>query len=178
MASSRRTVKSNRFATVEVSGVDGIRKALGKWLEPELTRELDAANRAAARTYAKELKSALAPVSKHMVKAVRVKRAKTGKPGWVVGSKRKVAFFWPFVIQGTKAHGPRKADALVFIPGWNPYLGASSHGAGRGDGGGGWVRAKKVRGVPANPVVERVAKGSERRVAAQIDKDMTRMTGS
>lgn len=170
---SRRTVRGNSYVSVEVAGVDGIRRALSKWLEPELTRELDVANRAAARTYAKDLKAALGPVSRHMVKAVRVKRAKTGKPGWVVGSKRKVAFFWPFVIGGTKDHGPRKAQNLVFVPGWNPYIGTSSHGVGNKV-----VRTKRVRGVRANPVVERVAKAGERRVAAQIDKDMTRMTGA
>jgi hypothetical protein len=166
-------IKGNSTAAIQVTGVSGCRRALAPWLEPELTAHLDAANRTAARGLAKELKREAAPVSKHMARAVRVKRARTGKPGWVVGSRRKVAFFWHMVILGTRSHGPRKADALVFVPGWNPYLGASSHGAGNG-----LVRVKSVRGVPANPIVDRVAKRGERTAVAAIDDAMTRSTGS
>lgn len=166
-------IKGNSFVTVEVAGVPGIRGAVAKWLEPEITEELDAANRTAARTLAKDLKSEMQPVSRHMARAVRVKRARTGKPGWVVGSRRKVAFFWHMVINGTADHGPRSADALVFVPGWNPYLGPSSHGTGNRV-----VRVTRVKGVPSNDLVGRVADRSEGRVAKRIDNDMTRMTGT
>lgn len=167
------TVRGSATISVHVTGVRGIRRAMAPWLEPELTAELDAANRAAARTLAKALRSELRPVSRHMSRAVRVKRARTGKPGWVVGSRRKVAFFWHMVIGGTRDHGPRKARYLLFVPGFNQYLGASSHGVGNG-----WVRASRVRGVRPNPIVERVARSHEARVSAQIDADMTRLTGT
>ena len=167
------TVRGGSTITYRVQGVSGIRKALRPWLEPELTREIDAANKKAANALAKELRSAMRPVSKHMAKAVRVKRARTGKPGWIVGSRRKVAFFWPFVIGGTKAHGPRRAKALVFIPGWNPYLGVSSHGAGNQ-----WVRASRVKGVPANDIVERVATAGESKAMREVDNHMTKSTGT
>lgn len=111
-------------------------------------------------------------MSRHMARAVRVKRAKTGKPGWVVGSRRKIAFFWHMVINGTRDHGPRKADALVFVPGWNPYLGASSHGAGNG-----WVRARRVRGVKPNPIIDRVVARRERQTADGIERDIVKRTG-
>ena len=44
-------------------------------LEPELTDELDVATKRGARLYAKALRAELRPVSRHMSKAVRVKRA-------------------------------------------------------------------------------------------------------
>ena len=166
-------IKGNSTFGFQVTGVSGIRKALAPWLEPELTRELDAANRAAARTLAKALRSVVTPLSKHMARAVRVKRARTGKPGWVVGSRRKVAFFWHMVIRGTKDHGPRKADALVFVPGWNPYLGASSQGVGNKV-----VRTKRVRGVRGHDAIGAVMQRHERRVADGIDAAMTKSTGT
>lgn len=167
------SVRGSATISVRVAGVRGIRRAMAPWLEPELTDELDVATKRGAQSYAKALRSELRPVSRHMSKAVRVKRARTGRPGWVVGSRRKIAFFWHMVIGGTQGHGPRKAKHLLFVPGFNPYIGASSHGVGNG-----WVRASRVRGVQANPVVERVAAGNETRVSAQIDADMTRSTGT
>ena len=140
---------------VQVKGVSGVQKMLRPWLEPELDKQLDAATKKSAQFLAKQLRSELRPISKHMARAVRVKRARRDKPAWVVGSRRKTppgAFWWHMVIGGTKDHGPRKAAALVFVPGWNPYLGASSHGVGNG-----WVRASRVRGVKPNPLVKRVA---------------------
>ncbi|MFZ9979548.1 MAG: hypothetical protein ACO3HN_06350 [Opitutales bacterium] len=168
------TTRGGATVTVTVKGIDGIRRAIRPWLDPELTLQLDAANKKAAQAMAKELRTEIRPVSKHMAKAVRVRRAKTGKPGWVVGSRRKAAFFWPFVIGGTKDHGPRAGRAaLVFVPGWNPYLGASSKGVGDK-----WVRARSVSGVRANPLVEKVAKRMEGRVMQGIDNDMKRSTGT
>ncbi|HUT76772.1 MAG TPA: hypothetical protein VM285_03745 [Polyangia bacterium] len=146
-------IKGSSTLGVEVTGVDGILKALRPWLEPELTRELDAANKIAAKALAKALKAEVRPVSKRMARAVRVKRARTGKPGWIVGSKRKIAFFWPFVIGGTKAHSLTRRK--------NPRR-----------------TGPFVRGVSPNPMVERVAKANERRIVAGIDAEMTKRTGS
>lgn len=145
---------------VRVTGVDGIRKALRPWLEPELTQVLDRATRAAAGVMAKAVRAEAAPRSRHMARAVRVRRARTGRPGWVVGGKRRTAFFWHMVIGGTRSHGPRKANELMFVPNWNPYIGASSK-APVGGARGGWVRVRSVRGVPADDIVERAARKSE-----------------
>jgi hypothetical protein len=153
-------IKGSATVGIQVTGVSGIRRALAPWLEPELTRELDAANRAAARVLAKELRAEVKPLSKRMAKAVRVKRARTGKPGWVVGAKRKTAFFWHMVIRGTRDHGPRKAKALIWTAGGRTIV------------------ARRVRGVRGVPVIERVAQRAERRAAAGIDAHMTRATGT
>lgn len=148
---------SNRV--VEIKGVSGIRKALRPLLEPELSKELDAAAKAAANTYAKALRPELRKVSKRMGRAVRVKRAKRERPAWVVGSRRKVAFFWPFVIGGTRDHGPRKASLLSFV------------------GKSGSVRTRRVRGVPANPIVERVARSVESRAMTDAERHFDKSTG-
>lgn len=165
-------VRGTSTLRVTVDGVPAIHRAFRPLLEPEITQIIDAATRTAARSLAKDVKAEARPVSRHMARAVRVKRAKTGKPGWVVGSRRKIAFFWHMVINGTRDHGPRKADALVFVPGWNPYLGASSHGAGNG-----WVRARRVRGVKPNPIIDRVVARRERQTADGIERDIVKRTG-
>lgn len=158
--------------TVEVRGITELQRALRPLLEPEITKHIDASNKKAAQSLAKDLRKEAKPVSKHMARAVRVKRAKTGKPGWIVGSRRKIAFFWHMVIGGTKDHGPRKAPALVFVPGWNPYIGASSKGAGNKV-----VRAMRVRGVKPNPIVDRVVARRETPVAKQLEDDFAKRTG-
>lgn len=162
------SLRGTSTAVVQIKGVEGIRRVLAPLLEPELTKLLDVGNKKAAQLLAKEVRADLRPVSKHMARAVRVKRAKTGKPGWVVGSRRKGAFFFHMVIGGTRAHGPRRAAALVFIPNWNPYIGASSHGIATGN----VVRTQHVRGVRPNPVIARVAKRAESRAFAEVDKQI------
>lgn len=159
-------------AFVRVEGIPAIHRAFRPLLEPEITAIIDASNKKAAQSLAKDVRAEARPVSRHMAKAVRVKRARTGKPGWVVGSRRKIAFFWHMVINGTRDHGPRKADALVFVPGWNPSLGASSHGVGNG-----WVRAKRVRGVKPDPIIDRVVARRERAVAQDIERSIVKGTG-
>lgn len=146
---------------IQVQGVAGIRRALRPLLNPELDRQLDASTKKSAQLYARELRKDLRPVSKRMARAVRVKRARRERPGWVVGSRRKVAFFWPFVIGGTRNHGPRKAKMLVFV---TPDNSAT-------------VRTARVRGVPSNPIVERVAKRIEARAFGEADKQFVRSTG-
>jgi hypothetical protein len=166
------TVRGSGSARVQVRGVTELQRALRPLLEPELTNMLDAENKKAAQALAKDVRAEAKPVSKHMAKAVRVKRAKTGKPGWVVGARRKVAWFWHIVIGGSKDHGPRNADAMVFIPGWNPYLGASSKGVGSKV-----VRVKRVRGVRANPIIERVVARREATVARKLENDIAKRAG-
>lgn len=156
---SARAPRGTSTLNVQVVGIDPLRRALRPLLEPEITAIIDAANKRAAQEYAKALRPAVGAVSKRMRKAVRVRRAKTGKPGWIVGSKRSVAFFWPFVIGGTRAHGPRKAKYLAFQVN------------------GKWVRASRVSGVKANPIVERIAEQHERRIANQIEDQFVKETG-
>lgn len=144
--------------SVTVQGVAGIRRALRPLLNPELDKILDANTKKAAQTYAKALRPAVRAVSKRMGRAVRVKRAKKDRPGWVVGSRRKVAFFWPFVIGGTRDHGPRKAKLLVWV---TPTA---------------TVRARRVRGVKANPIVEQVATRVERQAMADAERDFAKRT--
>jgi hypothetical protein len=145
---------------IQVTGATELQTVLKKWLEPELDKQLDAATKESAKLYAKELKAAVRPVSKRMARAVRVRRAKRDRPAWVIGSRRKVAFFWPFVIGGTRAHGPRKAKLLVWV---TPDNSAT-------------VRAAHVRGVPPNPIVERVASRVEGRAMAEADKYLDKNT--
>lgn len=154
-----RAPRGNSAFGVEVLGVSGVRKALRPLLEPELTAAIDKANKKGANQYAKALRPAVGARSKRMRKAVRVKRAKTGKPGWVIGSKRRVAFFWPFVIGGTRAHGPRKAGALKFKVGNR------------------WVVTKSVKGVRADPIVERVGRSHETEVDRTINQAFAQETG-
>ena len=144
---------------VTITGVAGIRRALRPLLEPELSKELDAATRSAARVYAKALRSELRPVSRRMARAVRVKRARRERPGWIVGSNRKIAPFWPYVIRGTRDHGPKKAKMLVWTAG------------------GRTITAHRVRGVPANPIVQRVADRVEARALADAERQFVRGTG-
>ena len=163
--SARSFPRGTSTSVVQIKGVDGIRRVLAPLLEPELTKLLDAQNKKAAQLLAREVRTELRPISRHMSRAVRVKRAKTGKPDWIVGSRRKGAFFFHMVIGGTRAHGPRKAPALVFVPNWNPYIGASSHGIATGK----TVRTNHVRGVRPNPAIERVAKRAEGRAFKEVD---------
>lgn len=152
-------VRGSASVRVQVTGVSAIQRALRPLLDPEFTQRVDAANKKGAQSLAKDLRAEARPLSKRMARSVRVKRAKTGKPGWVVGSRRKVAFFWPFVINGTRDHGPRKAAALSFQVN------------------GQWVRAKRVRGVKPHPIVEAVVARRESAVSKQIEADVMRNTG-
>lgn len=156
---SSRQPRGNSAISVQVTGLSGIQKAFRPLMEPEITILFDAANKRGAQLYAKALRPEARRVSKRMGRAVRVRRARTGRPDWVVGSRRKVAFFWPFVIGGTKDHGPRKARLLAW------------------EGPNGLIRAARVRGVPANPIVERVAKANERRIADAISIDFGKQAG-
>lgn len=158
---------------VSIEGISGVRRMLRPLLEPELSAELDASTKRAAQLYARELRTELRPVSRHMARAVRVKRAKRDRPGWVVGSRRKIAFFWHMVIGGTRDHGPRKAPALVFVPNVNQYIGASSHGVATGR----VVRTRRVRGVPANPIVKRVADRNQAHAFSLAEQQFLRQAG-
>lgn len=97
-------IAGNSALSVSIVGAPQVHAMFRKFLEPELTATIFAGNKAAAKVYAKELRAAAKPLSKRMAKAVRVRTAKSGKPDVIVGTRRKVAFFWPFVVGGTKEH--------------------------------------------------------------------------
>lgn len=154
-----RGYRGNSAISVEVEGLTAIQRAFRPLLEPEITNLFNEANKKGAQAYAKALRPAVRQVSKRMGRAVRVRRARSGRPDWVVGSRRKVAFFWPFVIGGTRDHGPKKARLLAW------------------QGPNGMIRAARVRGVRENPIVERVAKANERRIADDISIDFGKKAG-
>lgn len=163
---------SARGLYVDVKGVDGLRRALKPLLQPEIDQHIWSALKKGAAEYKKDLARESRPASKHMAKAARYRKARRERPAYIVGYDRKKAFFAHFVIGGTGAHGPRKAKALVFVPGWNPYLGTSSHGVGNG-----WVRAARVRGVQPNPIVDRVATRGEAARTRDIENQFVKETG-
>jgi hypothetical protein len=163
---------STRGAFVQVTGVNELHRALKPLLMPEIELRMYAALKEGAKVYAKALRAEARPASRTMSRAVRYYKAKRDKPGYVVGFRRKRAFFTHFVIGGTRDHGPRKADALVFIPGFNPYLGASSKGVGNKV-----VRTKRVRGVKANPIVDRAGRRAEAPAAKATESKFVQETG-
>ena len=156
---------------ISVTGITELQAVFRKILEPELTQSIDHANKKAADSLKKDVQLTVAETSVTVSKKVRVHRAKTGKPGWVVGAKRKgLGFVFPFIVGGTRDHGARSANALAFIPNWNPYLGASVprkrlQGRAGGNKGGLVVIRKpgKVHGIRGTNAVERAAIAGESR---------------
>jgi hypothetical protein len=121
--------------TVSFQGDRKVHDMLARFMEPQLTKRAQRATKAGAKVLAKPLRSAVTPLSKRMGRSVYVHVAKRDKPAYVVGHHRKAAFFWAFVIGGTRAHSlrPRRAGGRS----------KSSY--------------PTVRGVPAHPVVGRIA---------------------
>ena len=171
---SRRAFTGGASAfTVQVIGLSGVQAALKPLLDPELTNGLDKANRKAAQSLNKLLKANVARSSRAVAKTVRVKRARTGKPGWIVSNRRAgIGFVLPMIVGGTRDHGPRTAKALTFVPGWNPYLGASRSGVGNRV-----VSVKRVRGIKGNDVVEATAQQGEGAAAAVAEAEFVKQAG-
>ena len=141
---------------------------LRQWMEPQLTKRAKRATKKGADTLKPHLKAAVRPYSKRAASAVYVHVAKRNRPAHVLGARRRKAYFWHWIIGGTKDHGPRKYRYLRFIPNWNPYMNSSPR-AGVNS-----VRASRVRGVPAHPVVSHVAERyGEQAFRAMID-DLSR----
>lgn len=152
-------IKGNSTVRVQVKGAGPIHRALRPLLDPEFSNGIDKANKKAAQSLARPVRVEARAASRRMGRAVRVKRARTGKPDWVVGGRRRTAFFWHFVINGTRDHGPKRAPALRFQV--------------NGD----YVRAQRVRGVKPNPIIDRVVSRDETKVAKQIERDVLKGTG-
>lgn len=145
-------------AFVRITGAAGVHEMLAPYTAPRLPKRMQAVTKSGATVFKAPLKAEAAKYSKHLARSVSVRMARRDRPATVVTFRPKIAFFRHMVIGGTKDHGPKKAPLLVFVPGWNPYIGASSHGVGNKV-----IRIGRVRGVPPNPIVDRVAAGYEGR---------------
>lgn len=142
--------------SVQVIGRDGVLRMLKPYTHPTLTKRVQRATKAGADVFKPAVKSEARAVSKRLARSVSVRRAKRERPATILTFRPKVAFFRHFVIGGTKAHGPRKANVMVFK---NAPVG---------------VVAKHVRGVKANPIIARVANRLEGQAYAAIDRDLDR----
>jgi hypothetical protein len=140
---------------VTVKGAAGVQEMLRDYMEPLLPKRMQDATKAGAIVFKGPLKAEARKVSKRMGGSVSVVKAKRDRPATIVKFGKR-AWFEHFVIGGTADHGPRSASALVF------------------EGRGGVVRAKRVRGVPPNPLVDRVADQYEGRAYQAIDQALDR----
>jgi hypothetical protein len=141
-------------AIVTVKGAEGVHAMLRDYMEPVLPRRMQDATKAGATVFKAPLKAEASRVSKRMARSVSVARAKKDRPATIVKFGKK-AWFDHFVIGGTRAHGPRSASALAFV------------------GRDGFVVTRRVRGVPPNPMVERVARAHENQAYQAIDRALT-----
>lgn len=141
------------MSVIEIRGQAGVHKMLADYMVPKLPKRLQDATKAGAMVFKKPLQAEARKVSKRMGQDVKVVRAARDRPATIVKFGKK-AWFDHFVIGGTRDHGPRRADALVF------------------QGRNGVVRAKRVRGVKPNPMVDRVADRHSSQAYAAIDKSL------
>lgn len=142
--------------SVEIRGADGVRRMLKQYTDPSLSKRVQSATKAGADVFKPALKAEARKVSKRMARGVSVRKARRDRPATVVSIRPKVAFFRHFVIGGTKAHGPRRAPVMRF------------------QGRNGLVTTKRVRGVPPNPMIARVADRLQGQAYAAIDRDLDR----
>lgn len=140
--------------SVHVTGAPAVHEMLRDYMEPVLPQRLQKAMDEGAKVFVPPLKAEASRVSKRMARAVSRKRGKRDRPSTVVVFNRRRAFFAHFVIGGTKDHGPRSADRLAW------------------QGKSGPIFARRVRGVQANPMVERVARRYEPQSYAAIDRSL------
>lgn len=143
-------------SVVEVTGAPGVHKLLRGYTQPQLDRRIQQAVKAGASVFKAPLKSEASRVSARLSRAVSVRAAKRNKPAAIATFRSGVAFFRHFVIGGTRAHGPRRKRVLT----WK--------------GPNGRIFAKRVRGVPPNPIVARVADRYESQAYKAIDRDLDR----
>lgn len=89
---------------VSVEGVPEVEKLLANWQEPALTKRAQHATKQGAKVLKAPLADAVRPLSKRMAASVYIHVAKRDRPAYVVGHHKRIAFFWHFLIGGTKAH--------------------------------------------------------------------------
>lgn len=139
-----------------IEGSARARRMLRQWQEPELSRRAQTATTVGVEVVRRPLQKEAAAVSSRMSKSVYVRKARRDLPATVAGYRPKVAWFRHFVIGGTRAHGPRRKQALRFR------------------GRFGWVIVKRVRGVKPNPIIVRVARQYQRKVFDAMIRSLTR----
>lgn len=110
--------------------VDGLTKGMRQRLQ-RVTKKGATQFKSAAQAEAR-------PLSKRLARSVSVRAGKREKPSAVLTFRPAVAWFRHFIIGGTRDHGPRKARILA----WK--------------GPNGRIFARRVRGVPPHPILERV----------------------
>lgn len=155
-------------AALELQGMPEIRQMLAGWRDPALSKRAQKATRKGAQELAKPLRGKARKLSKRMAKSVWVHVAKRERPAMIVGHHRRDAFFWHMVIGGTKAHKPRRAKTLDFIPGWNKYKGTPAPTRG-------YVTATQVRGVRAHPIVAEVVAQYGQAAMSAISADLAKV---
>ena len=139
--------------TVDVRGLAGVQAMLGKWDDKSARKVLRSALRSGGAVVKKAVK-AEAPYP-DLKRAVWARTAGKGQIGFVIGHhKSNGGFIWHMVVGGTKAHGPRKAKALVF---YNRKAGNM-------------VVASSVRGISPNPFVARAYAHSEATAMAKVSE--------
>lgn len=172
---------------IDIEGKEGVHEMLSAYADPEMTKRLKTATKAGAKVFVRPLKSEARGISRRMANSVKVLVNKKDKPGHYVAFRGKGPanpYFKHMVIGGTKDHGPKRvarvsigrfsfgnkgAAALVFVPGWNPYMNRAPR---KGKVGGGWVRAQRVKGVGPRPIVTGVANSYETQAWAAFDKSL------
>lgn len=141
---------------IEIVGEEGVHKMLSDYTNPKLPKRLQDATKAGAEVFKPAVKAEARKVSKRLARSVSLRRAGRERPATIITFRPKVAFFRHFVIGGTKDHGPRRANALVFQ--------TSS----------GWVVTKHVRGVRPNPIMDRVADRLSGQALDAVDRSLER----
>jgi hypothetical protein len=154
--------------SIEVIGANGVHQMLQDYMEPKLPKRIQSATKAGATVFKAPVKAEASLVSKRLARSVSVRKARKDTPATILTFRPSVAWFRHFIIDGTQDHGPKKAALLAFIPNWNPYFtGGPPSGASQ-------VRAHKVRGMKANPIIARVADAYENEAYQAIDADLTK----
>lgn len=133
-----------------------VRRMLAPYEHPRLEKRADHAEGAAADVLVGPMRDEARRVSRRMADAVHEVRRDAGV---VVEFDPRIAPFRLWVIGGTRDHGPASAEAMTF---------QGKHG---------WVTVRKVRGVPANPIPERVRDRLEGRAVDAFAHDLERTEG-
>jgi hypothetical protein len=122
--------------SVDVQGIDTVQDALGKFDAKQSKAMLQKGASAGAKVLKGTVKAAAPPnVTGNLRRSIRSGQTKRRRPAARVYVVKRVAFYRHMVVGGTKAHGPRTANFLIFRPA------GSAHN----------VWAKRVRGTKPRP---------------------------
>lgn len=121
---------------VDVRGIEDVQDALGK-LDAKQSKAMLQKSASAGAKVLKGTVKAAAPVGAtgNLRRSIRSGQTKRHRPAARVYVVKRVAFYRHMVVGGTKAHGPRTANWLIFRPA------GSAHN----------VWARRVRGTKPRP---------------------------